>query len=388
MMNKNAFSRGEDRPNAIYNNATLPQDYTCTTGGDRLIIDKSRKRKKRATDPDSIQDTPKYCHMRAGVPQQPSNPFPADGFHPPTYFPGDQKGNGDPAGVNGGPVYGLPGLTPSNSTSNSTSGTTSVHTSTHPSRSTVLEPSTSHTSSPSHETSTTARPTSTLVIVHAPPPSPSAAPSPNLPPTPTPNCGATFGTYMTNGVVTKTSVPRASVPAINSAMNSFCQVKSTVSLSSQGAMYTATPIKYDLPNGPKKHNAYYQFAAIWDPSPACAKLPDHVNPIMAPIVPPGPSFYCQEYLGQVINGCDVNPAKPGDSPPDKWGGTLSTECIIWGFQAWVVPVVKSSGGGSGCKTKRCIARREAERFDVELDKNNHLRGLGGGGGPLDIHGWG
>lgn len=54
-------------------------------------------------------------------------------------------------------------------------------------------------------------------------------------------------------------------------------------------------------------------------------------------VPKGPSYWCNQYFGQITNGCDA-----GDGQ-DKRGGTLSVDCAVYGLIAYIEPEEGDAG---------------------------------------------
>ena len=119
-------------------------------------------------------------------------------------------------------------------------------------------------------------------------------------------------------------MPRAQTNDILKGIEEFCtpQDPSTLTLVKGEPAYHSYPIADSDPA------ASYQLAFWWDDRPECANAP---APSIVASVPKGPSYWCNQYFGQITNGCDA-----GDGQ-DKHGGTLSVDCAVYGWIAYIEP---------------------------------------------------
>lgn len=184
---------------------------------------------------------------------------------------------------------------------------------------------------------------------------PSAVPQPSTtsnaaPPTTTPapsttafdsaktilSCGATWGPG-----AEITSVPRAQTNNILKSIEDFCtpQDPDTLTLVKDEPAYHDYDIDSDV-------FALYELAFWWDPRPECANAP---APSIVASVPKGPSYWCNQYFGQIVNGCDAGEGQ------DKRGGTLAVDCAIYGMLAYLPEEVDDGGLGFGGARKRGIS---------------------------------
>lgn len=134
------------------------------------------------------------------------------------------------------------------------------------------------------------------------------------------SCGASFG----DASAVATAVPRAQTNNILKSIAEFCtpQNPSTLTLIKGKPAYHSYPIADSDPA------ASYQLAFWWDDRPECANAP---APSIVASVPKGPSYWCNQYFDQITNGCDA-----GDGQ-DKYGGTLSVDCAVYGWIAYIEP---------------------------------------------------
>ena len=123
------------------------------------------------------------------------------------------------------------------------------------------------------------------------------------------SCGATFGGG--GPQAPPTSVPRADTNIVEDGIKHFCTPPQTLTLKKGEPAYQ----NFALPNT----NVIYQIAFEWDPRPECSNAP---APSIVPSVPTGPEYWCNQYLLDLLNGCDA-----GDGQ-DKFGGRLWQGCAI------------------------------------------------------------
>ncbi|MCJ1452941.1 hypothetical protein MMC28_003286 [Mycoblastus sanguinarius] len=132
----------------------------------------------------------------------------------------------------------------------------------------------------------------------------------------TTSCGATYGNSAGH-----TPAPRADVDIIEQGIADFCTPPDGTLTVIAGE---PANINYALPNT----DIIYQIALEWDPRPECSS---HPAPSIVPSVPTGPDYWCNQYLLDLLNGCDT-----GDGQ-DKNGGRLFTDCAIYEWTPFIPP---------------------------------------------------
>ena len=124
----------------------------------------------------------------------------------------------------------------------------------------------------------------------------------------TTSCGATYG----NGAAGATAAPRSYTNDIEEGIAFFCTPPDGTLTVIAGKPAIEN---FALPNT----DIIYQIALEWDPRPECSS---HPAPSIVPSVPKGPDYWCNQFLLDLLNGCDTGAGQ------DKRGGRLYTGCAI------------------------------------------------------------